>query len=89
MVSYVVGVFLFVCFPGWLDDGGICVFRFCLNQKVVFALVARTTLDLHFQSLMGCFRKELKPDSPMLHADIYTSADLVGAIFYRATLREM
>lgn len=33
---------------GWLDNGGIFVFRFCLNQKVGFALMARTTLDLHF-----------------------------------------
>lgn len=77
------GVFFF---PGWLEDGGIGIVRFCLNRKVVFALVARTTLDLH---LMGCFRKEFRPDSPMHRADVYTSADLVGTVFYCATLREM
>lgn len=76
-------------FPGWLEDGGIGIFRFCLNRKVVFALVARATLDLHFRFLMGCFRREFRSDSPMHRADIYTSADLVGTVFYCTTLREM
>lgn len=37
---------------------------------------------------MGCFRQDFIPFSPVDHVDIYTSADLVGTLFYHATLKE-
>jgi len=60
VVSYVVVRFLLcfvLFFSVWLEDGGVCVLRFWLNQKVVFTMVVRTTVDLHFWCLVGCFRK--------------------------------